>query len=40
VDERFPLKYSNAVIKSADACKVKKQISSPPHFDIKVEKMD
>ena len=38
VDERFPAKYSKAVIKSAEACKVKKQISYAPNFNINIEK--
>ena len=38
VDERFPAKYTQAVIKSAEACKVKKQISHAPKFNINVEK--
>jgi uncharacterized OsmC-like protein len=39
VDERFPLKYSHAVIKAAESCKVKKQMSLPPEFSIEVEKL-
>ncbi len=39
VDERFPTKYTQAVIKSAEACKVKKQIKYAPNFNINVEKM-
>lgn len=37
VDARFPSKYYKAVIKSAEACKVKKQISAPPSFNLNVE---
>jgi len=40
VDERFPLKYTQAVIKSAEACKVKKQIKYAPNFNIQVEKVE
>ena len=38
VDDRFPEKYTKAVINSANACKVKKQIKTAPNFNIQVEK--
>ena len=32
--EDFPEEYKNAVIKSAELCKVKKTIASPPVFEV------
>jgi len=36
VDDRFPEKYYQAVIKAPESCKVKKQILHPPDFSIKI----
>ena len=33
--EGFPEKYKDAVIRSADQCKVKKHMQHPPEFEIK-----
>jgi putative redox protein len=33
--EGFPEKYKEAVIRSADQCKVKKHMQHPPEFEIK-----
>lgn len=40
VNEQFPVKYSRAVIKSAEACKVKKQMKNAPNFSFLVEKSE
>lgn len=40
VDERFPLKYSNAIIKAAESCKVKKQLKSPIEFNYRVQHLE
>ncbi len=37
VDDRFPAKYIKAVLKAANACKVKKQIEASPKFNLVVE---
>ncbi len=37
VDENFPAKYSKAVVKAAQTCKVKKQLGHLPEIKIKVE---
>lgn len=37
VGKGFPSKYLKAIIKSTDACKIKKQMKAPPKFNIEVE---
>lgn len=34
LDQRFPKKYMNAVVKAAQSCKVKQQLIHPPSFSI------
>jgi len=36
VDERFPKNYLNAITRSTESCKIKKQFKNPPEFIIKV----
>jgi putative redox protein len=36
VPEDFPQKYTNAVIKAAEACSVKRHLQNPPKFHIRV----
>ena len=36
VDDRFPAKYSKAIIKATNSCKVKRQMLAPPSFSTEV----
>jgi putative redox protein len=36
VSQEFPQKYTNAVIKAAGVCAVKRHLEQPPQIDIKV----
>jgi ribosomal protein S12 methylthiotransferase accessory factor len=36
VPQEFPQKYTNAVIKAAGVCAVKRHLEQPPQIDIKV----
>ncbi|MBN1265222.1 MAG: OsmC family protein [Anaerolineales bacterium] len=34
VDERFPAKYFNSVVRATEACKIKKQLLHPPSYEV------
>ncbi|MCX6661989.1 MAG: OsmC family protein [Euryarchaeota archaeon] len=36
VPQEFPQKYTNAVIKAAELCTVKRNLEQPPQIDVKV----
>jgi len=37
VDEQFPQKYSKAIIKATNSCKVKRQLLAPPTFTTEIK---
>lgn len=40
VDNRFPKKYFDSVVRVTEACKIKKQMKSPPCYEIKISNME